>query len=160
MAANDLVVGANLCNQFLIDAVAQEICLRLDGSTIVSAANGTLSAPSGALSYDAATTMLSYDNGAGGTTNIDLAALAADIYITGGSFDAASSVLTLVDADGGTPDVTIDLSALLGVSTDANNLLTDGADRKPFLDCDAVKDNCTNVCTDVFGNPLFNAFAP
>lgn len=183
-----LVTPGNLGPEFLIGTgvAADKIEIKVDGTTALRAVDGTLSAPSGSLTYDGVTTILTYDNGAGGTQNIDLSAFTTDLYITGGSFDAASSVLTLTDADAGTPDVTIDLSTLLGASTDADNLLTNGADGKPKItegDIEAVVVPSTDAgnligtgadgklvlteaqisagltaCTDAFGVDIFKAF--
>ena len=184
MAVNNIVTAANLAPTFEIGTRTPNlITIRTDDVGVTQDAAGVISSPPGVLTYDATTSMLEYDNGQGGTQTIDLSALTTDIMVDGGSFDAASSVLTLTDNSGTTPDVTIDLSSLLGVSTDANNALSNGADGKPFLavtdlikvstdadnlitsgadggaflDCAAVE-TCTDTCTDVFGNDLFNAF--
>lgn len=66
--------------------------------------------------------------------------------------------LTLVDGDSGTPDITVDLSALLGVSTDTDQILVNGADSKPLLTCAMVKNCADETCTSVFGTQLFKAF--
>ena len=67
--------------------------------------------------YDPATNIVTYTDEAGTAGTHDLSALTTDIYVNGGSFDAASMVLTLTDTDGGTGDITVDLSALKQVST-------------------------------------------
>jgi hypothetical protein len=186
--ANDLVRGANLGPEFLIGtgAAADKIEIKVDDSTVKrDPATGELSAPSGALTFDNATSVLTFDNGAGGVQPIDLSGFLVDVFVNGGSFDPATQIITFVDNDGGSPDITIDLSSLLGVSTDVNNgltngadgkpffdasalsgvstdadqLLTVGADGKPFLDCAKISADCGEVCTDVFGNPVLRAFA-
>ena len=154
MAIGDPVIGSELSDQFDIGTIeANKVTIKIDGSTITESGAGVLSAPSGSMTYDSGTATLTYNNGAGGVQNIDLSALTTDIFVNGGSFDAVTSVLTLTDNDGGTPDVTVDLSALLGVSTDANNLLSNGTDGKPFFD-KAALDAQTTVLTSLFGTPL------
>ena len=163
MAVNDIVVTPNLGPEFQIgtgpDPAA--ITVNVDGTTVVrDATTGQLSSPITTLSYDNTTQVLTYINEAGATTTLDMSALAADIFVNGASYDATTSVLTLTDNDTGTPDVTVDLSQLLGVSTDPNNLLGDGTDGKPFLDsatvCADITANCLADCvlTDAFGNTL------
>ena len=158
--ANQIVIAPELGPEFEIGTtVAGKITVNVDGTTVVrNAGTGELSAPSGSLTYDNATTVLTYTNGAGGIQNINLASLTNDIFVNGGTFDAATSVLTLTDSDGTTPDVTIDLSSLLGVSTDANNILGNGTDLKPFLQASDITALATETCTSVFGVDLFDAF--
>lgn len=86
---------------------------------------------------------------------IDLSQFTTDVFVNGGAWDAVNQILTLSDNDGGTADITVDLSSLLGVSTDAGNLLTDGTDGKPLLDPASLQ-----TCTDAFGVNLFRSFAP
>ena len=70
-----------------------------------------------AFAYDPATTVLTYTDEAGNTTTVDLSALTSDIYVNGGTFDPASLMMTLTDTSGATPNITVDLSTLLGVWT-------------------------------------------
>lgn len=182
-----VVTPGNLGPEFELGTTqASKITVKVDGQGVVrDAVTGELSSPAGSLSYTPGTGILIYDNGQGGTQNIDLSAFLTDIYVNGASFDAGTNIITFTDTDAGTPDVTVDLSALLGVSTDASNSLTNGADGKPFfdastisgvstdadqilsvgldgkpfLDCDTIKNNCTTVCTDAFGVDAFFAFS-
>lgn len=160
MALNDLVTGANLGPEFEVGTnVANQITIKTDGTSVIrDAVTGELSSPPGVLTYDGGTSILTYDNGQGGTANLDLSALTTDIFVNGGTFDAATGVLTLTDNDGATPDVVVDLSALSDPSADANNILVAGTDGKLFLDCATISASCTGICQDVFGNDLFRAF--
>lgn len=185
---SQVVTPGNLGLEFeLGTTVPNKITINVDGVGIVrDGVTGELSSPPGSMTYDNGTTTLTYDNGQGGTQNIDLSALAADIFVNGGSFNPTTLELTLTDNDPGTPDVTVDLSSLLGVSTDAGNLLTNGVDGKPYIDQAAVQaatppstdvGNLISVgtdgnhfldeaaisagltaCTDAFGVDLFKAF--
>lgn len=180
--ANQIVIASELGNEFLLGTeTANKITIAVDNVSITKPGD-VLTATPGVLTYDNLTTILTYTSGSGAVQNIDLSAFTTDIFVDGGSFDAVNSVLTLTDNDAGTPDVTVDLSSLLGVSTDANNALTNGADGKPFLDssaltvatdagniltdgtdgayldCPAVKACATETCTSVFGTQLFTAF--
>lgn len=136
------------------------------------------------LAYNPATTTLSYTDEDGGVTAVDLSALAADIFVNGGSFNPATLILTLTDNSGTTPDVTVDLSQLLvtvtnngdgtytlaqagsstvidtrdGVSADAGNLLTVGTDLKPLLAPATVTALATVDVQDAFGVHQFYAF--
>lgn len=156
-----LLAPSDLSNQF--NAVAPgPVTLNVDGQTVQASAAGVLSSPVTVLAYSNLTTELTYTDENGNNTVIDLGALTTDIFVNGGSFNAATSVLTLTDNDAGTPDVTVDLSTLLGVSTDANNVLNNGTDGKPLLTstqlCDAIKADCVvtpgTPCTDLAGNDL------
>lgn len=159
MTVNNVVFTDNLGPEFEIGTnVTNLITIDVDGTTVVrDATTGELSSPVTTLGYNAATSQLSYLDEAGNTTTIDLSALTTDIYVNGANFNAATSVLTLTDNDAGTGDVTIDLSALLGVSTDAGNVLTNGTDGKPLLTsaalCADITANCLQDCdiTDAFG---------
>lgn len=162
MAINDIVVGANLqSDDFNIGTdVANSITINVDGTTVNRGAGG-LSSADQVMSYNNATQVLTLtrNDGAADTT-LDLSALAADIFVDGASFDGSTGVLTLTDAAPGTPDVTVDLSSFQGVSTDANNLLSDGTDGKPLLTgatiCTEIKANCIQDCilSDVFSNTI------
>ena len=152
---SQVVTPSNLGPEFeLGTTVANQITISVDGVGVVrDAGTGELSSPPGVLSYDNTTTTLTYTDGQGNTQNVDLSSLTSDIFVNGGSFDAATSVLTLTDTDAGTPDVIVDLSSLLGVSADANNVLTNGTDGKPFFDPSTLV-----ACTDAFGVDIFRAF--
>ena len=133
--------------------------------------------------YDPATHIVTYtdENGVPGTH--DLSALTTDIYVNGGTFDAASMVLTLADTDGGTGDITVNLSELKKVETvdsatvaftgegtaaapltasavvssaTAGNLLTSEADGLAVAPA-AVAALATEDVQDAFGNHLFFA---
>lgn len=159
-----VVVGTNLGPEFLIGTGVNpaKIEIKVDGTTVKRAVDGTLSSPITSLSYSNATQVLTYLSETGVPTIIDLSALAADIFVNGATFNASTGVLTLTDNSGTTPDVIVNLGALLGVSTNPANILTNGADGKPYLNCAAVA-SCVpalNVTTcqmrDVFGNLLGN----
>ena len=158
MAVNDLVTGGNLGPEFQIGTnVPNQITINTDGTSVIrDGVTGELSSPPGVMTYVPGTATLTYTDGQGGVQNIDLSGLTTDIYVDGGTYDPNTMILTLTDNDAGTPDVTVDLSGLLGVSTDANNLLVNGADGKPFLDVPALQ-AAFNVCQDVFGTNLFRA---
>jgi len=154
MAINDPVIGSELNSEFDIGTIAaNKVSIKIDGSTITKNGNGQLVATTGGLTYDNATTVLTYTNGAGNVQNIDLSALVSEIFVDGGTFDAATSTLTLTDNDAATPDVTIDLSTLIGVSTDAGNLLSNGADGKPLL-TKADLDAQTIILPSLFGTAI------
>lgn len=72
----------------------------------------TLSETVTTLSYDAATKVLTYMGENGIAQTVDLSALATDIFVNAATFNATSGVLTLIDNDGATPNVTVNLSAL------------------------------------------------
>lgn len=76
------------------------------------------------LTYAPATKTLTYTNEDATVATIDLSALAADIFVTGGSYDPATMVLTLSDNDGVTPNITINLADLKKVTTQATNSIT------------------------------------
>lgn len=160
MSTQPIVTVPNLGPEFeLGTTVASQITIAVDGQTVVrDAGTGELSSPVTSLTYDNTSTTLSFLDEEGNTTTIDLSSLTTDIFVNGGSFDAATSTLTLTDNDAATPDVTIDLSTLLGVSVDVDNILSNGTDGKAFLSCENIKDDCTSVCQDAFGNDLFFAF--
>lgn len=153
---SDIVTGSNLGPEFAIGTVnANEINVIVDGVSITNGGAAGLSAVAPTFAYSTVTNVLTITPPGGPAQNIDLTqSAAADIFVNGGSFNAATSTLTLTDNDGGTPDVTIDLSTLLGVSTDAGNLLGNGADGKPLF-TKANLDAQTAICQDVFGNDLF-----
>lgn len=160
MTLQNLVQGSNLGPEFEQGTnVPGSLTINVDGTTVVrDATTGELSSPVTTLNYDNTTGILTYVNEAGTPQTINLGALASDIFVDGASFDASTSILTLTDNDAGTPDITVDLSSFLGVSSDAGNLLVDGTDGKPFLDsgtvCTDIKANCFQDCpvTDIFGN--------
>lgn len=76
------------------------------------------------LTYDPATKTLTYTNEDGTVATIDLSALAADLFVSGGSYDPATMVLTLSDNDGTTPDMTINLADLKKVTTQASQSIS------------------------------------
>lgn len=76
------------------------------------------------LAYNPTTKILTYTNEDGVAANIDLSALAVDIYVDGATYNAATMVLTLTDTSGATPDVTVSLADLKKVVTAATNSIT------------------------------------
>lgn len=154
MAINDPIIGTELGNEFDQGTiVTNKVSIKIDNTTITKNGSDQLEATPGSLTYDNANTLLVYTNAAGNIQNIDLSSLTSDIFVNGGSFDAATSILTLTDNDGGTADVTVDLSTLLGVSADAGNLLTNGTDGKALF-TKADLDAQTTILTSLFGTPL------
>lgn len=106
------------------------------------------------LTYDNTASKLSFKDEAGNTTVIDLAALAADIYVNGAAFDPASLVLTLKDNNAGTPDVTVDLSKLHGKWTNNGNgtYTYDAGNGSTFtLDFHAIKLPYDNTASGLAG---------
>lgn len=76
------------------------------------------------LTYNPATKTLTYTNEDGVVSNVDLSALAMDIYVSGGAYDAGTMVLTLTDNDASTPDITINLADLKKVVTAASSVIS------------------------------------
>lgn len=151
---SQVVTPSNLGPEFdLGNTVANQIVIKTDNVGVIrDAGTGELSSPPGILSYDNTTTVLSYNDGQGTVQTVDLSALTSEIFIDNGSYDAATMELTLTDSDPNTPDVVIPLGGLLGVSTDASNILTNGTDGKPLLTTAQL-----DLCEDAFSNPLFYA---
>lgn len=128
----DIVLASELNVEFDIGVeTANKISLKVDGTSVVKVA-GVLGAPSPV--WNNTTKLLTFPavNGAAAVV-VDLSQFTTDIYVTGAAFNGATQVLTLTDNDGVTPDVVVDLSTLLGVSVDANNLLNNGTDGKPLF---------------------------
>ena len=167
--ANDILLGSELGAEFdLGNEVAGKVSIKVDGQTLTKAADGTLSATTVMPTFDSASGIISFPSALGGTgTDIDLGQFLTDIQVTGGSFDAATSVLTLIDNDNDTTDdIVIDLSSLLGVSDNADNLLSNGDDSKPFLSKSVIADEITAFNSDngvqhtsLFGTALFTTIA-
>jgi len=162
--ANDIILARELAPEFEQDATAKLIRLKVDGTTVVKGPDGTVSAVQPAPivpTFNGQNGVLMFGN-----TPIDLSQFLADITVTGGSFDAATQVITLVSNDDDVDDLTIDLSALLGVSTDSDNLLSNGADSKPYLNQDGIEQSIRNVVessasrnvTSVFGTEVVRGF--
>lgn len=184
MAINDIVLGSELGPEFLIGTeTTGQITVAVDNTSVVKVGDELTAAPP---VFDAVANTLTFPaQGASAPLVVDLTPYTGDIFVTGAVLDAATNQLTLSDNDAGTPDVIVDLTPVLGVSTDANNALSNGADGKPYLDsttiltgvstdadqiltlgtdgnplltCDTIKTDCTSVCESVFGTALFNAF--
>jgi len=166
---DNVILASELDNTFEIDGEAEKIKIKIDSTSIKKAANGTLSAVPTAIEFDSVNGIIKVTNPDGTTPPpIDLSQFLQDLQVTGGSFDAATSVLKLVDNDNeNVDDITIDLSTLLGVSTDEQNLLSNGADGKPKLLAEDLDDVIgdrvqaiagTNV-SSVFGTPIVRGFA-
>lgn len=155
---SNLITPTNLGAEFEIGTnVANKITVKTDGTSVVRAADGTLNAPSPTYDNTAKTITFPAVNG-NAPVVIDLSDLTTDIFVDGATFNSTTNVLTLTDNDGATPDVTIDLSNLLGVSADAGNLLTAGTDGKGLLTAATVEALATETCTDAFGVNLFKSF--
>lgn len=151
--ANDIVLGSELGDEFLIGTeTAGKITVAVDGTSVTKVGN-VLAAPSPVWDNVAKTITFPSVNGAAQQV-IDLSQFTTDIYVDGATFNPTTNILTLTDNDGGTPNVTVDLSLLLGVSADAGNLLVNGTDGKPLF-TKATLDAQTNICTSVFGTQLF-----
>lgn len=76
------------------------------------------------LTYSSTTKVLSYTNEDGVVVDIDLSALAVDIFVNGATYNASTMTLTLTDNSGTSPDITIDLSELKRVVTANSNSIT------------------------------------
>ena len=76
------------------------------------------------LGYNPTTKVISYTNELGVVVNIDLSALAVDVFVNGATYNASTMVLTLTDNNGTTPDVSINLSELKKVATSGSNSVT------------------------------------
>lgn len=152
--ATDIVLASELNVEFDVGVEAANlISMKVDGTSVVKdGVTGALGAP--APVWNNVTKEITFPAVNGGApTVIDLSQFTTDIYVTGGTWDIASTTLTLSDNDGTTPDITVDLGTLLGVSADANNLLTNGTDNKSFLDAAAIRAIGTQQ-TSVFGTDL------
>ena len=152
-----VVTPSNLGQEFeLGTTVTDKITIKVDGTSVERASDGTLNAAPPM--WDNVTKIITFPSQNGAPAQeIDLSQFVADIYVNGGSYDPALMTLVLSDNDATTPDVVVNLSAMLGVSTDAGQILTNGADGKPFLD-EATITNIANNCTDAFGVNIFKAF--
>lgn len=151
MAAQDIVIGTELGNEFLLGTeTPNKITIAVDGTSVTKVGD-VLGSPGPVWDNTARTLTFPSVNGAPAQV-VNLAAV--DIFVDGGSFDPLTSILTLTDTNGTTPDVTVDLSNLLGVSTDAGNLLTNGTDGKALF-TKANLDAQTSICESVFGTQLF-----
>lgn len=96
-----------------------------DTLTLTQSDNSTVSCvipeTNTSLSYNTLTKILTFTNETGTPTNIDLSALAVDIYVNGGTYNTTTGVLTLTDNDGTTADIVIDLSSLKSSMVNNNN---------------------------------------
>lgn len=154
MPVSGPVLGTELGDEFDIGNIeGGKIRIKVNGPGLTRNGSNELEVNPPVLTYNNTLTTLEFNNGSGGLQSIDLSALTTDIFVSGGSFDASSSVLTLTDNNGVTPDVTIDLSTLLGVSTDADNLLRNGADGKGLF-TKADLDGQTNILLSVFDTQI------
>lgn len=76
------------------------------------------------LTYNSTTKVISYTNEDNVVVNIDLSALAANVFVNGATYNASTMVLTLTDNSGSSPDISIDLSELKKVVTaDSNSIV-------------------------------------
>lgn len=149
-----VVQPQNLGPEFeLGTTTANKITIAVDGTSVErNATTGTLSAAPPV--WDNVAKTITFPSQDGATAQvIDLSQFTTDIYVNGGSFNPVTNNLTLVDVDGTTPDIVVDLSALLGVSADANNTLVNGTDGKPYFNSATLA-----ACTDAFGTDIFRAF--
>lgn len=158
MAFDNIVIEGELGNEFEIGTrITSKVTIRTDDTSVVRAPDGTLFSP--APTYDNTTHILQFPDVNGvATPPFDLSSLTTDIFVNGGSL--SGTVLTLVDNDGVTPDLTIDLASLLGPSTDPDNLLGTGGDGKPTITAANLSAATDTTCQSVFGTDLFKAFAP
>lgn len=160
MSTQNVVAPVNLGPEFeLGTTVANKITINVDGVSVKrDVTTGELSSPAPVVTWNNVTKEITHDDGQGNTQVINLSQFTTDIHVNGGSFNAATSVLTLTDNDGVTPDITIDLSSLLGVSTDAGNILSAGTDGKPYLQLSDISVLATLDLQDAFGVHLCYAF--
>lgn len=75
------------------------------------------------LTYDAATSIITYTGETGVPSTIDLSAFLADVSVSGGAYDPATQVLTLTQDDGG-PSITINLQELKQVTSANSSTVT------------------------------------
>lgn len=154
MAINDPIIGSELHSDFDQGvAFPNEISVNIDTGSLERNGSDQIAAKQATMSFVPGTGILTHTSGNGTAQNIDLSSFLSDIYVSGATFDAATNVLTLTDADAGTPDVTVDLSNLLGVSADAGNLLQDGTDGKPLF-TKADLDAQTTILVSRFGTQI------
>ena len=147
-----------------LDTSSGQVQVNLDGVTMTASGSGELVATQQILSGDIPNNSIIITNPDGSTQTLDLTPIITntEVFVNGGNYNAASMQLTLTDQDPGTPDVVINLAALLGASSDPDNILGNGADGKPTLTatdiCDVIKADCVanpgTPCTDLAGNPL------
>ena len=134
----NVVTPNNLGSEFEIGTnIANKITVKVDGTSVQRASDGTIHGASPVVDTVAKTMTFPSVNGAAAEV-INLSEFLTDIHVDGATFDTTTSVLTLTDNDGDSPDVTIDLSAIKGASTDSDNVLTNGADGRPYLSPSAV----------------------
>ena len=140
-----IVTPANLGNTLKAAHItAGKYDVNIDKDTLLALADGTLAVNTNigtgesdalkalikgqetatSMSYDAATKIISYTNEKGTVSNINLSALAVDIYVDGASYDAATMVLKLIDNDTGTPDISVNLAELKKVSSQNSTTVT------------------------------------
>ena len=117
------VNGATINGEVALSGdVANRLALGTDGRLYASETLTTLTVNGSNLEYvDEA-----------GTTSV-IPIVASDTYTTSATL-SLGGLLTLVDNNISTPDVTVDLSSLSGVSSDANNSLILGSDGLPYFD--------------------------
>ena len=164
----NILLSTELGPEFDVNQTQQKVLIKVDGTSITKSTDGTLSAATIGVDFDSAGGIITFTPTNGDTPQtVDLSQFLTDLQVTGGSFDAATSVLTLVDNDNDSvDDIVIDLSTLLGVSTDANNLLSNGADGKPKLLAgdlngtidDRVDASATTNVSSVFGTDIVRGF--
>ena len=107
-----------LCDFLTIDQIAAGLSANVIDPSVINglAAFVTTNETTTSLAYNAGTSILTYTDEDGVSTNLDLSALTTDVYVTGATL--AGSVLTLSDNDAGTPDVVVDLAAFATDFTD------------------------------------------
>jgi hypothetical protein len=131
MAITQVVIPANLGQTIKPNAIAaNKFDVNLDNDTLqqvagvisVKTTSPTLDAmvksfeTTTAVSYNPLTKTITYTDEDGGVTNLDLSALALDVYVSGSSYNASTMVLTLTDTNGATPDVVLNLADLKQVA--------------------------------------------
>ena len=138
-----------------ITAIADQIVGHLianyiDESGLVHAINETVTA----LGYDPATTTLSYTDENGNTKNVDLSALAVDIFINGATFDASALALTFTDNDPATPDIVVNLAALVSTVEQLNSGHLIAKHTSGDGSVVNIEETITQVANTIDGNPI------
>ena len=176
MAINDITLGAHFGDNFVLDAGTEKILVKIDGVSIVQAADGTLSAvaeDAAGTAFDPAGNILTSTDTQGAIEEVlTLLSGVAHTSITDIDLQATANpneftvVITWVDENGATQTttdatpVTISGATQVIVSTDPGNLLTAGTDLGALITsadiCTSVTNDCLAPCqiTDMFGNVI------
>ncbi len=158
MTIEDLVREQNLGDTIAIDTVAKKIDVKVDGTSLVVAGDGTVSSPA----ENAADTPFTPAGGLVSTDTqaaiVELAGLLSGVQhtvITGidlqptGTPNQYTVVVTWTDSDGNAQTTTdptpITITTQTVVSTDAGNLITAGGDGGAFYDGPVVSADAGNL---------------